>query len=162
MVAQLNLMILSDPVKPTIIIPEIPKTVEAQDRSPITLTIGDSVTALTNTSITIQCATTGVPTPNITWTKDGQEIPKGGGYTIRGDGSLLIRDTKEEDNGRYACTSANTAGNASASSVVQIVGKSFVYLVWLASSRMILSTTFVLSFACLIFIKVIVTIVVTD
>ena len=81
------------------------------------------MTALTNTSITIQCPTSGVPTPTVTWSKDGEEIHSGSRYTVQDDGSLLITDAEEEDNGRYTCSSGNVAGNASSSSMVQVVGK---------------------------------------
>ena len=100
-----------------------PKTIEAQDRSPVTLTIGDNVTALANTSITIQCPTSGVPTPTVTWTKDGQEIPSGDRYTVQDDGSLLISEADEEDNAQYTCTADSVAGKESASSTVKVVGK---------------------------------------
>ena len=119
-------MFLTEPSKPVIDIPEKPKTIEAQDLSPITLTIGDNVTALTNTSITIQCPTSGVPSPTVTWTKDGQEIPSGGRYTVQDDGSLLIREANEEDNARYTCTADSVAGKDSASSTVGVLGKLFV------------------------------------
>lgn len=98
-------------------------TIEAQDRSPITSTIGDNVTALTNTSITIQCSTSGVPTPAVTWTKDGQVIPSEGRYKVQDDGSLLISEADEGDSARYTCTADNVAGKDSASSMVEVVGK---------------------------------------
>ena len=100
-----------------------PKTIEAQDRSPFTMTIGDNVTALTNTSITIQCSTSGVPTPTVTWTKDGQEIPSEGRYTVQDDGSLLISEADSQHSARYTCTAESVGGKDSASSTVQIVGK---------------------------------------
>lgn len=113
----------SDPVKPSIISSEVPKSLEAKDFSPIVVTIGDNMTALTNTSITIQCPTNGVPPPTVTWTKDGLEIPSGGRYKVQDDGSLVISKADEKDNAQYTCTSSNVAGNSSASSSVKIVGK---------------------------------------
>ena len=117
------------PSIPVIHTPDKPKTIEAPDRSPITLTIGDNVTALTNTSITIQCPTSGVPTPTVTWTKDGQEIPSEGRYTVQDDGSLMISEADEKHNARYTCTADSVAGKNKASSTVQVVGKlnSMVY-----------------------------------
>ena len=87
------------------------------------MTIGDNVTALTNTSITIQCPTSGVPTPTVTWTKDGQDIPDGEKYSVRGDNSLLISGADVEDDARYTCTADSVAGQDSASTEVEIVGK---------------------------------------
>ena len=109
--------------KPVVQIAEQPKTIKAQDRSPITLVIGDNVTALTNTSITIQCPTSGVPTPTVTWIKDGEQITSGGRYTVQDDGSLLINEADEQDSDRYTCTAGSVAGKGSASSTVDIVGK---------------------------------------
>ena len=100
-----------------------PKAIEAQNQSPLTMTIGDNVTALTNTSITIQCPTSGVPTPTVTWTKDDQEIPSEGRYMVQDDGSLLISEADEEDSARYTCIADSVGGKDSASSTVQIVGK---------------------------------------
>ena len=116
---------MAEPSKPVIDISDEPKTIEAQNLSLITLTIGDNVTALTNTSIAIQCATTGVPIPAVTWTKDGQELRSEGRYTIQDDGSLLISEADEEDNARYTCTADSVAGKHRASSTVQIVGTLF-------------------------------------
>ena len=108
-----------------------PKTIEVQDRSPIILTIGDNVTALTNTNITIQCPTSGVPTPTVTWTKDGQEITSGGRYTVQDDGSLLISEADEDDNAGYTCSADSVAGKDSASSTVKVAGKWLKSCIWL-------------------------------
>ena len=114
---------LTEPSKPVVQIIDDPKNIEAQDLSPVTLTTGDNVTALTNTSITIQCPTTGIPKPTVTWTKDGQQILSGGRYTIQDDGSLMISEADKEDTARYTCIADSVAGKDSASSVVQVVGK---------------------------------------
>ena len=112
-----------EPSKPVITIPGKPTTIEAQDRSPITMTIGDNVTALTDTNITIQCRASGIPTPAVTWTKDGQKLSGDGSYTVRDGGSLVINRADEQDAARYTCTANSIAGKDSASSTVQIVGK---------------------------------------
>ena len=112
--------------KPVIKISDKPKTVEAKDRSPITVTIGDNVTALANTSLTIQCPTSGVPTPTVTWKKDNQEITNDGRYTVQDDGSLLISEADVEDSARYSCTADSVAGKSSASSMVKIEGTNFL------------------------------------
>ena len=90
----------------------------------MTATIGDNVTALTNTSITIQCPTSGIPTPTVTWTKDGQEIPSGGRYKVQEDGSLVISGSGMEDNAKYMCSAESISGKDSLSSILRVVGKS--------------------------------------
>ena len=72
----------------------MPKDIEAQNRNPIILNIGDELTALTKTNVTIECPTIGVPRPTITWTKDGRILRDDGRYTIQVDGSLVIDDAK--------------------------------------------------------------------
>ena len=121
-------MTIAGPTKPKVKIPEKPRTIEAQDQSPITLIIADNVTALVNTSMTIQCPNSGVPTPTVTWTKDGEQISNKGRYAIQDDGSLQISEAAEEDSARYTCTVDSNAGKDSASSTVQIVGKGILMI----------------------------------
>ena len=102
--------------------------IETQDRSPISFTVGDNVTVLTNTNVTIHCPTTGVPKPTVTWTKDGQEILNGDKYTMQVNGSLLINEVDEKDSARYTCTADSAAGKDSATSTVQVVGKIVQYI----------------------------------
>ena len=123
----------TEPSKPVINVSDKPKTVEAKDRIPITVTIADNVTALANTSITIQCPTSGVPTPTVTWTKDNQEITNDGRYTIHDDGSLLISEAVEEDSARYTCIADSVTGKDSASSAIKILGEIFLCLCCLTS-----------------------------
>ena len=87
------------------------------------MNIGDDVTALTNTNITIHCHASGVPTPTVTWSKDGQKIFSGGKHTVQDDGSLLISETDKEDTARYTCTAKSVTGKDSVSSTVHVVGE---------------------------------------
>ena len=109
--------------KPVLKTPKEPKATESKDRSPVSISIGDNVTTLANTSITITCPTTGIPKPVVTWTKDGREISVGERYTVQNDGSLLISEADEEDDGRYTCTADSVAGKDSGTSVVKVVGE---------------------------------------
>ena len=87
------------------------------------MTVGENVTALTNTRIVIRCHASGVPTPTITWTNDGQAILSGLKYRVQDDGSLLIREDDEEGVARYTCTAESVLGQDSVSSTVQIFGR---------------------------------------
>ena len=115
--------------KPKIDLPDKPQTLDAQDQSPIILNIGDNVTGLTNTKIVVRCHASGVPTPTITWTKDGRKISNDSGDrpTVRYDGSLLIVYSEEVDSGEYTCTAVSIAGEDAISSTVRIVGKLFYH-----------------------------------
>ena len=113
----------SGPIKPVVETSAKPEAIDVQDRSPITLTIGDNATALTNTSITIQCPTSGVPKPTVTWTKDGQELQSVSRYIVQDDSSLLITGADKVDNARYTCTAESLVGKDGASSILVVVGK---------------------------------------
>ena len=85
--------------------------------------IGDNVTAASNTTITIRCPVSGVPTPSVTWTKDGVEIALGGDYSVTSNNALVIEQATAEDSARYTCSVRSVTGTDSASSRVQIVGQ---------------------------------------
>ena len=86
------------------------------------MTVGDSVTALTNTPISIDCPASGIPTPILTWTKDDQELSPGSGYVIYENGTLVIEKGIAEDEGRYKCTLTNINGKVSETSSAKFVG----------------------------------------
>ena len=117
-----------DPKRPVINSSDEPKAIESMDQNPIAMTVGNNVTALTKTSVTIQCNASGIPPPVVTWTKDGQKISSGDKYSIHDNGSLFIREPDESGAAQYTCTAENDFGKVSASSSVQIVGKFSVLL----------------------------------
>ena len=104
-------------------VPSRPSVTDARDGNPVRIRVGDNVTALSNTSITIECPNSGIPIPTVTWTKEGEEIVSDEKFTIEADGSLVINGAGVDDDGRYTCIANSSAGRDSASSTVQIVGK---------------------------------------
>jgi hypothetical protein len=88
----------------------------------VNITIGDKVTALTGTPITIDCLATAVPRAQVIWTKDGQELSSGNVYVIYENGTLLIVKASQEERGQYKCTARNKNGEDSKSSTVDTVG----------------------------------------
>ena len=79
------------------------------------MNIGDNVTAATNTTITIKCPVSGVPTPSVTWMKDG--VPRAGGEL---DNSLVIKGVITS--AKYSCSVQSIAGTSSLMSVVNVLG----------------------------------------
>ena len=86
------------------------------------MTIGDSVTALTNTPISIECTVRGIPEPTITWMKDDQVLSVASGHVIYSNGTLVIEKTNLDDKGKYTCTAKNIEGEDSATSRVFVIG----------------------------------------
>ena len=75
------------------------------------------VKALTRTNVTLSCGFTGLPVPNITWTRNGDPNIRGVATTITtGNRSkLTVQEvTHEQDrDGVYRCTANNTIGRVS-------------------------------------------------
>ena len=108
-------------------VPEYGKEILVGDGSPVTMNVGDNVTAASNTNITIRCPVSGVPTPSAIWQKDGVEIGEGDKLTILDDNTLVIKESDLEDDAKYTCTVQNALGKDEVSSIVRIIGKwSFV------------------------------------
>ncbi|XP_078095298.1 basement membrane-specific heparan sulfate proteoglycan core protein isoform X4 [Mustelus asterias] len=64
-------------------------------------------------TITLTCVAAGVPTPIITWRLNWGHIPLTSRVTMtsqNGQGTLIIRDVKESDQGAYTCEAINAKG----------------------------------------------------
>lgn len=121
---------LAEPFKPEINVPESGREIPVGDGSPVTINIGDNVTAASNTTITIRCPVSGVPTPFVTWTKDGRKVVQGEKHSIASPNILVIRGAVSEDSARYSCMVENEFGKKILSSIVRIKGqfKALVFL----------------------------------
>ncbi|XP_019355735.1 hemicentin-1 isoform X2 [Alligator mississippiensis] len=64
---------------------------------------------------TLQCEADGYPVPEITWHKDGEQIPESIRQRILSTGALQIAFVQPDDTGRYTCMAANMAGSTSSS-----------------------------------------------
>ena len=93
------------------------------DGSPVTMNVGDNVTAASNTTITIRCPVSGVPTPAVTWEKDGVQIVREDRFTFMADNnSLIIRGAMMADVAKYTCRVQSVLGTDELSSTVTIIG----------------------------------------
>ena len=112
-----------EPLKPEIEIPETGREIPVGDGSPVTMTIGDNVTAASNTTITIRCPVSGVPTPVVTWEKDGVQVFLREKIDIADDNTLVIKEAQVQDSAKYTCIVENSFGKDDTSSIVKIIGK---------------------------------------
>ncbi|NXL89730.1 HMCN1 protein, partial [Alectura lathami] len=64
--------------------------------------------------VTLQCIANGVPSPSITWLKDGQPVNTARGNTRLESSGRILQVVKAllEDAGRYTCVATNAAGEA--------------------------------------------------
>ncbi|XP_038571299.1 hemicentin-1 isoform X3 [Micropterus salmoides] len=64
--------------------------------------------------IPLPCRASGIPTPDITWAKGGEQLYLGGpAFSLDSDGSLLITSPSGNESGEFICTATNAAGYAS-------------------------------------------------
>lgn len=108
--------------KPIIEVSGTGKEITVGDGSPVTMNIGDNVTAASNTTITIRCPVSGVPTPAVTWEKDGLTVTSGEKIVIVNENLLIIREAKGRFGGKYICNVKNGFGEKSLSSIIRILG----------------------------------------
>nr|XP_061790885.1 hemicentin-1-like [Nerophis lumbriciformis] len=66
-----------------------------------------------DSSVTLQCLSDGVPSPSVTWLKDGQLLSESVRQRVLSSGSLQVAFIQPSDTGRYTCTAANAAGTTS-------------------------------------------------
>ena len=101
------------------------KSIPLSERTSVDINIGDNITSLTETFLNIQCSVSGMPTPEVTWSKDGQLLGAGANVVIHNNGTLSVRGVTPEDSGRYTCTAQNVAGRQSVESDIKVLGKPF-------------------------------------
>ena len=87
------------------------------------MSIGDNVTAALNTTITIRCPVRGVPTPSVSWKKNGVKVVEGEKISIGAESTLIIKEADQKDSAKYTCSVLNSFGKDDISSTVSIIGE---------------------------------------
>ena len=119
----------TEPVKPSIEVPESGREIPVGDGSPVTMNIGDNVTAASNTAITIRCPVSGVPTPSVTWFKDGAQIMEGDQLFFTDNNSLVIDGAEVGDGAKYTCSIQSVFGKDDVSTFIAIIGNCCCFFV---------------------------------
>ena len=88
-------------------------TVKAKPRPIELIVMPHDTSAPKGTTIQMACQAEGSPTPTIKWLKDGHEMnsPR---FNVRPDGSLVVQNVSEEDEGMYSCIADNGVEKRSA------------------------------------------------
>ncbi|XP_053644231.2 protein amalgam isoform X1 [Cherax quadricarinatus] len=82
-----------------------PSVYPANNRSEVTIRIGSTVT--------LGCHASGYPTPTVTWTRKGGNLPG----PAEG-ANLTVHEAVPEDNGVYKCTATNGVGKPASTSII--------------------------------------------
>ncbi|XP_035291447.1 hemicentin-1 [Anguilla anguilla] len=72
-----------------------------------------NITMTTGVRAILSCETTGIPTPQVSWKRNGTPLDltkDPGAYRLLSSGSLVITSPSNEDEGYFECTSANEVG----------------------------------------------------
>lgn len=75
--------------------------------------------------LVLECVASGIPTPQVIWAKDGQDL-RSHNHTRFLLSNLLIDAVGEADSGTYVCRADNGMGSASSATVlydVQVFGE---------------------------------------
>ncbi|XP_046346605.2 peroxidasin-like isoform X1 [Haliotis rufescens] len=78
------------------------------------------ITDVAGETIQLLCRAQGNPRPDITWTKNGSPLQSSSRFRLLSNGALMIRDLREEDEGLYRCSAANSIQTITASARVTI------------------------------------------
>ena len=75
-------------------------------------------------SVTFTCVVSGIPTPTVTWYRNGALLSAGGLISISGNSpnvsALFISSLAVEDTGMYQCFASNVVGRTQASWALQV------------------------------------------
>lgn len=106
---------------------------------------GEELKHLLGELLQLQCNSSGIPRPTLTWYKDGKEISLGNTSRILVSDNatvLTINYIKAEDEGKYRCTATNRIGIASRETTLHIKSN---YAVAIIAHASIFSNFLVLS-----------------
>ncbi|XP_040886062.1 neuronal cell adhesion molecule a isoform X1 [Toxotes jaculatrix] len=87
---------------------------EGERRPGFMLPLGPTSTkmVLRGETLELECIAEGLPTPDISWQKDGGELPSSRASFHNFEKTLKISDVNEADAGNYRCTATNNLGTA--------------------------------------------------
>ena len=119
----------TESVKPRILFST--KAQEILQRLSINITIGEKLTILDKSNVTVECSAEGVPPPSLSWRKDEIKL-KGLQSNL-----LRLRNITRDDTGRYTCTAENFLGFVSQSTLLSVRGR-YMKLLFLNNERFFL------------------------
>uniref|UniRef100_A0A3B3BIE7 Hemicentin 1 n=1 Tax=Oryzias melastigma TaxID=30732 RepID=A0A3B3BIE7_ORYME len=83
--------------------------------------VSAEVSVLVNNVLELQCEASGIPTPSLTWLKDGRPLPQTDSLRLlRGGEILRMASAQLEDTGRYSCLANSPAGDDDKEFLVQV------------------------------------------
>lgn len=85
------------------------------------------MTVVRGNSASLLCVADGMPTPTVSWLKDGEDLyPEPHLKFTNLNSSVLFTPAQVNDTGRYSCVADNVAGQASRHFNLKVLGESQV------------------------------------
>ncbi|XP_038063967.1 hemicentin-1-like isoform X2 [Patiria miniata] len=84
---------------------------------------GGNLTFTSGQNFSMTCTATGFPVPQLTWLKDGRELPTIPGLIIGPEGRLTFINASPDVQGNYTCIASNSAGISGMLSTVSYIEK---------------------------------------
>lgn len=80
---------------------------------------------LLNDSVTLRCAISGFPAPEVTWFHDGKVIGENSSdvYIVDGGQGLQVPRVELVHAGRYTCQAVNEAGQSKKDEILNVLGR---------------------------------------
>lgn len=95
---------------------------------PPSASLPPSIEASQGDSLTLDCETTGNPSPTITWLRDSEPLPSNSRISVSPEGLLSFTSLYFSDEGSYTCIVNNSVGSTSANTLITVLGKTTAYL----------------------------------
>ena len=91
--------------------------------SPLKVSIGSRVNIVNGSSLILKCMASGLPLPELTWTRGIEDLTDGERYNISiSEQTLVINDVKFADADEYTCSATNMAGQDAATTELVVKG----------------------------------------
>ena len=115
-----------DPVAPIVTVIKRHKVITDQK---VRVTIGGSVKVKFGSQLDIRCPHFGVPTPEVSWFRNGKSLTEDDDFIIKGSGEVLrIPFVRMNDNATYICEVSNGVGRkAMGEIIVAVFSKEFLF-----------------------------------
>jgi len=101
----------------------------SDSNKPVEIQVGDTLTVLSGTDVTIRCPVKGIPVPYVLWRFKGERIESGdrkGQYRLENSNTVLqISQVQQDIAGQYECIATNLGGADRAATTINVVGKAY-------------------------------------
>ena len=82
---------------------------------------GEDVVVGNGVLFELNCTTSGLPPPQVSWSRNGMSLEADDSRIIINDGTLIITETNVTDSGEYHCSASSAAGLVSSSVEVAVL-----------------------------------------